>query len=304
METKELFNTLLKNVTTANDGQEALSIYKQEHFDIVVTYIKMPFMNGVELTAEIKEINQDQCIIVASAYNDNEYLLDFINLNIKQFMQKPIKMNNMLEVLYDVSKKIVNAQLVEKYRKELESNNTQLKDKNDELQSLVRILDSKITQIAQKSCNQIMCANFENITFSSEHLDELKELEIDISGASVLISLSKNLSLANIQVLSNMFLSYSTTISNYKEFEELASSIKDLANALNNAPQNFIDRVSDISILLETFIYVLRMWRKNLVENNFKKAFELHASMVNDITTIISIIDGTENDIKTQIEFF
>jgi len=209
----------------------------------------------------------------------------------------------MINVIYDVSKAIINERMIEGYRKELEQTNKTLQTKNDELQSLVRILDSKIAQISKGQTTIAKDIDFDS-SISTEHLDELKELETDISGASVLISLSKNINVSNIQVLGEMFQSYALIISSYEEYCELKTKIETLSSSLDSAPENFIKRVEDISILLESFIYVLRMWRKNLVEGEVKKAFELHASMVNDISTIIAIIDGTEDEIESEMEFF
>jgi len=298
--TQELFTSLFKSVVVANDGEEGLEYYKKNTFDIVVSDIRMPKMDGVALVKEIKELNANQAVIITSAYDDNSYLLDFINLHVSRFIHKPINFESLISTVYSVSKNIVNTNMIELYRKDLESKNVELKDKNDELQSLVRILDSKISQISK---GQVVTKDidFDELSISSEHLDELKELETDISGASVLISLSKNINTSNIQVLGDMFKSYSTVISSYPEYDELKVKIQMLSSSLSTAPENFIKRVEDISILLESFIYVLRMWRKNLVGNEPKKAFELHASMLNDISTIIAIIDGTDDEIESEM---
>ncbi len=303
-QSKELFEILFDSVTVANDGVEALEIYNQKPFDVIITDVKMPNMDGVQLTKQIKEINPDQCIIIISAYNNTEYLIEFLNLNIKQFMQKPIETNNMLLTLHSVAKNIVNEKMVETYRKELEKRNAELKSKNEELQSLVRILDSKLAQIAQNTAKYDDSADFNEYRITTEDIDELKELEQDISGAAVLISLSKNLSVSNIHVLGDMFTTYTQILSRYDGYKELTTHIKLLGETLNNAPENFIKRVAEISILLESFIYVLRMWRGNLENEEFKKALELHASMINDISTIIAIVNGTVDEIETEMEFF
>jgi cysteinyl-tRNA synthetase len=210
----------------------------------------------------------------------------------------------MLETLYYTAKNIVNEKMVEEYRESLEFSNKALTQKNEELQSLVRILDSKLLQISQEDKDKIQEIDLSTADIKEQYLNELKELEIDISGAAVLISLSKKLHISNIQVLGNMFLSYANILSEYKAYDELYQEIEKLGTILNNAPQNFIDRVSDIATLLESFIYVLRMWRTKLVEKKFIKAFEFHSSMINDVTTIIAIIDGSENSIETEMEFF
>ena len=293
---KELFEVLFNSVCVVSDGMEALEKYKTQSFDIIISDIKMPNMDGIELTKAIREIDKSQCIIIISAYNDAQYLMEFINLNIQQFIQKPIILENMLETLYFTAKNIVNQNMIEEYRKRLEINNKILEKKNQELQSLVRILDTKIVQISKNCSKTQKNIELHTTNIDIEHLDELKELEIDISGAAVLISLSKNLNLSNIEVLGEMFLSYSRILAKYDDYSDLSLKIDELGETLNNVPDNFIKRVNDISILLESFIYVLRMWRKNLVENNIQKAFDLHSSMINDISTIISIINGVQDD--------
>jgi YesN/AraC family two-component response regulator len=303
-QTKELFESLFGSLRVTSDGKEALEAYMDNDYDMVISDVKMPKMNGVELAKEIKDIKQHQEIIITSAYNDSENLLNFINLNISNFILKPINTQNLINTIYNVAKNIVNTKMVESYRKDLESTNVSLKEKNDELQSLVRILDSKLAQLSSVQKKENKNRNFDELIISKVHLDELKELETDISGASVIISLSKNITEKNIQVLGDMFASYGEIVAEYTEYIELKEKIELLANSLSNSPDNFIKRVDDISILLESFIYVLRIWRKNLVENDAKKAFELHASMINDISTIIAIIDGTENDIESEMEFF
>ena len=302
--TKDLFESLFKSVTIANNGKIALEFYKENNYDIVISDIKMPEMNGIELVKEIKSINSNQSVVITSAYSDSNYLLEFINLNVSHFITKPVNSDSLIQILYTVSKNIVNTNMVELYRKDLESTNVALKEKNDELQSLVRILDSKIAQISKGQTTIDKDVNYDNLDIPIDDLEELKELETDISGASVLISLSKNINISNIKVLAEMFSSYSKIISEYDGYEELSFNINTLSQSLDSNPENFIQRVEDISILLESFIYVLRIWRKNLVDGEAKKAFELHASMVNDIATIISIIDGTEDDIEGEMEFF
>lgn len=302
-QTAALFETLFKEVTVKSDGSEALQAYMENEFDIIISDVKMPVMNGLDLAKEIKSMNASQPIVITSAYNENEYLLEFINLHINHFILKPMDTNNLINVIHNVAKNIINAKMVETYRKELEHTNVALKDKNDELESLVRILDSKLTQLSSVGASTKDLSS-DIMEISLDNLEELKELETDIGGASVLISLSKNINASNIQVLGGMFKSYSQVVGAYDDYNELQEQIEKLSEVLDSAPQNFIDRVDDISILLESFIYVLRMWRKNLVDGSIKKAFELHASMINDISTIISIIDGTENDIESEMEFF
>jgi len=101
----------------AVDGRQGLKQYKEyhdrnhKHFDLVITDIKMPEMDGISLTKEIYKLHENQAIIVLSAHQESEYLLTLINLGIEQFITKPIDHENMLTILYKVCKKINNKHL-------------------------------------------------------------------------------------------------------------------------------------------------------------------------------------------------
>lgn len=288
---KKFFELLFQSVTVVNNGAEAFEKYKKEPYDIVVSDIKMPTMDGLELTKKIKQINHSQAIIITSVHDSIENLLQFINLNIKYFLQKPFKLENMLETLYSISKEIVNEKMVEEYRLSLEKSNQELTIKNEELQSLVRILDSKLLQIA-KGDNTATCdIDEQRATIPQNSLDELEELEVDISGAIVILGISKNITLENMKILANLLLAYAKILEEFPIYEELCEHIRYLGDTLNSAPQNLLYRLSEISVLLESFIYVLHLWRENIAKKEFSKSFEFHSSMINDILSIINIIE-------------
>jgi len=108
----EMLDDLFKTVTVASNGSEALSLYQEHYvthtkgFDLIITDIQMPVMNGVELSEALLEIKIDQQIIVLSAHTDTDYLLRLINLGIAQFITKPIDHKKLIDTLCHVSKKI------------------------------------------------------------------------------------------------------------------------------------------------------------------------------------------------------
>jgi len=114
-ETNEIFEDLFFRVDTATNGKEGLEKYISnfqtdlKHYDIVITDIVMPRMDGVELIKEIYKTNKDQAIIVVSAHNEAEYLLELVNIGIEQFLTKPIDFNTLLKVLYSTSSNILKS---------------------------------------------------------------------------------------------------------------------------------------------------------------------------------------------------
>ena len=107
--TTEILEHYFKRIDTATNGMEGLHKYRTflseygHPYDLVITDIQMPGMNGVEMVREIKQIEDRQQIIVLSAYQESHYLLDLINLGIAQFLPKPIAQEPLLNALYKVA---------------------------------------------------------------------------------------------------------------------------------------------------------------------------------------------------------
>lgn len=113
-----VFKNLFLLVDIAEDGIEGLELYKNhyennsKYYDIVVSDIQMPRLDGIGLTKEILSINKKQKIIIVSAYNDKEYLIDLINLGVEGFMQKPLSSENLLEILYEVCSSFITENII------------------------------------------------------------------------------------------------------------------------------------------------------------------------------------------------
>jgi DNA-binding response OmpR family regulator len=111
---RELFEILsdyFLHVDCAFNGEDALIQYAHYYnentkfYDLVISDIKMPVMDGVELCKVILEKNSEQKIAILSAHTDTEDLLELINLGIVQFIQKPIDDEVLQELLYRITKK-------------------------------------------------------------------------------------------------------------------------------------------------------------------------------------------------------
>lgn len=90
----------VKQLDLAENGQEGLTAYLRGHYDIVVTDIKMPIMDGLEMAEHIKSQGKDVPIIVITAYSDRDYLIRAIDLGIDRYVTKPINADNLLNAIY------------------------------------------------------------------------------------------------------------------------------------------------------------------------------------------------------------
>lgn len=87
-------------VDTAADGKEGLRKYSESHYDIVITDIMMPFMDGLQMSREIKNLNPVQEIIIVSAYSESVYFIEAIKLGIDGYILKPFDYEQMNATLY------------------------------------------------------------------------------------------------------------------------------------------------------------------------------------------------------------
>jgi len=119
--TKLLLETIFSGVQIASNGREGLEYFQEKRFDIVITDILMPEMNGVNMIRKMKEINAYQRFIVTSACEESSYLLELINLGVAQFLLKPIQTEQIIQILHEVVKNIYNERKVAQFNAKIKN---------------------------------------------------------------------------------------------------------------------------------------------------------------------------------------
>lgn len=93
-------------VGEASDGELAYPMILKEKPDILITDIKMPFMNGLELSRMIKQELPDIKILILSGYDDFEYAKEAIQIGVTDYLLKPISSEKLLQVLQKLNEQI------------------------------------------------------------------------------------------------------------------------------------------------------------------------------------------------------
>ncbi|MFX0145976.1 MAG: response regulator [Candidatus Hodarchaeota archaeon] len=86
-------------VGEAANGVEAISLYKKLNPDLVTMDLVMPEKGGIEATEEILKINPSALIVVVSALGQEALVLEAAKKGAKDFIQKPFKSEQILEVM-------------------------------------------------------------------------------------------------------------------------------------------------------------------------------------------------------------
>ena len=139
---REVTHQILKGFTkkqyVAQNGQEGLELFKahEKEIDLIITDVNMPILNGLDMVKEIKKININIPIIVATAFSNKEYLLEAIDIGVDKYVLKPIDIAKLLQVMsqsliYHELKDLYTDNLTNlpnrnKLKKDLDENNIEL----------------------------------------------------------------------------------------------------------------------------------------------------------------------------------
>jgi DNA-binding response OmpR family regulator len=93
-------------VGVAANGVEALDMLPRDRFDIMVTDVVMPGMEGLELVKQVKRLHPQVRIVVLTGYPRSSDIGDFLLQGADDFLPKPFRANALLAVLRKVEQKI------------------------------------------------------------------------------------------------------------------------------------------------------------------------------------------------------
>ncbi len=103
---RDLFHTILTDegydVSVANGGEEALVLFKSNLFNLVITDIKMPVMDGLQLLQEIRKMGSKTDVIMVTAYGEVESYLKAMSLGAAEYINKPIRIKELKRIVHKV----------------------------------------------------------------------------------------------------------------------------------------------------------------------------------------------------------
>ncbi len=289
-ETQTLLSTLFQSITTAVDGEHGLKEYNENFYDLVISDVNMPRMNGIEMCKNIKEINPEQKILIVSAHDESETLMSLIKTGASGFILKPMTLDNLVISLYpvcrDAQTQKVNIQLVH----ELNEKNRLLEKQNHELRALSNTIETKHFQLAQvlQECepeeekklleketlqestnneesplpstdNALLNDYFkndtdegeENILLLSEHCEDLSEIFSDIP--EIIARYIDHPSEHEIELITKNLSKAASVLVFYTPYLDIiASSFSELATAMTENTDEFIElmRIDPQSVLM------------------------------------------------------
>nr|WP_213087411.1 response regulator [Streptococcus pacificus] len=160
-------------VDEAENGQEAWQLFEEKHYDIILTDINMPVMNGIQLAQLIKENSPQTHIVFLTGYDDFDYALSALKLGADDYLLKPFSKEDVLQILHQIIPKIEEA----KKKTQLESLMEQ--SPQSEIEQLIQDQLSDVNLSLKTLANQL--------SFSPNYLSVLIKKDLGMSFQDYLI---------------------------------------------------------------------------------------------------------------------
>jgi DNA-binding response OmpR family regulator len=87
---------------TAQNGIEAINLFRLSHPDLVITDIKMPKMDGISLLKQLKSIDNNTLIVLISGFGNEEILLQALRAGAVNFLRKPFRIEEIADTVNNI----------------------------------------------------------------------------------------------------------------------------------------------------------------------------------------------------------
>ncbi|MDF1881684.1 response regulator [Sulfurimonas sp. MAG313] len=161
LETTKIIERIFEKVDVASDGVEGFNAFSTAHYDLVITDIEMPQVDGIEMSRNIRAINKDTPIVVVSAYSNTDYFMDAIAIGIDYYILKPIKMPRLIDTLFAAVKRVVDKRIADGFRQQ------EIKNK------MQKASENMLAEITNVSPNPTIVYSNGSITFMNRAFKEL-----------------------------------------------------------------------------------------------------------------------------------
>jgi len=237
---------------------------KQEndaYYDLIISDINMPRMDGMAMSKAIMHENDQQSIIIITAHNEFSFLHEAIKIGIDGFLTKPLDFDQLKIVLFKTTRAIYDNKLVNSFYKEVEELNIQLQGEKAKLEEQIKLLNLQLNatnikhlqvgkllhQQAERTTEPLISEYFakdedegaENVLFLRDDCDELSEIFHEMPELLMQYTIDSNRN--HISKVADGLLKASSILLRYTPFiDPLAQSFGKLASTINDKSELFV----------------------------------------------------------------
>ena len=142
--TRAVFARILErkvsNLYQAENGEEGLELFKMHRPDIVISDVRMPVMDGIEMSRRIKTLEGSSKIILTTAHSDASVLLNSIDAGIDKYILKPVDVEILFSALESCAETIMLERKIQEQAREKDELIARLQDDLDNIKRLSGLL--------------------------------------------------------------------------------------------------------------------------------------------------------------------
>ncbi|MFA6397070.1 MAG: response regulator [Sulfurimonas sp.] len=323
---------LFKEVDVAEDGRIAYAKYAQKQYDIVISDINMPNMDGARLAKLLRQVNPKQKIIICTAHTDSPLLLDLVRVTVDEFLIKPISSSQLRKVLYQVASSIYECRATNAYIASLEEDiRIMQNEKNNNVVTapvkativspiithvvtpnpipvtvltpvpeIVNVYKEVQTSVEKESS---LSEHYNNI--SQDDIDEMKDLLFEMDSFVFLGMQQQTIAMEYIEEFSACLIRYGNMLLFYGLFKEVGDYVNTLGRAIRDNGNRLNEKKEYMGLLFENFITTLHMiWSNSFVEESTTPTF-YNNSIIADIKTVLAEFnDEVVSNDDCELDFF
>ncbi len=302
-----------KKVVKAKNGAEALEAYKQERFELVLTDIDMPVMDGLKLIEEVRRIDEFQVVMVSSAKSDAKLLIDLLNKGVFGFIPKPVNLDEATAHLHHVCDRIQDKKMLMHYVAELEAIGSATSEKRCSgscvaqsiIQEYKKAEEPSIAAAAEEdefeffpSPTPVKQENKENDLIYHDYFrqlldedrEELSDQLGDIDSSLMAAFSDRGGNALYVSKLGASMMRYGNVLMHYQFFSDMGVVILQLGQKILEHADHVAENAKDMQMYIGGFCSVIQNFLHEVWETEADNPKFFNDSIINDATTIISLI--------------
>jgi signal transduction histidine kinase/CheY-like chemotaxis protein len=154
---KLILDKNVEKVHVAQNGEEGLNMYKSLCPDVVISDVAMPIMDGMKMAREIKVLNPKAIVIITTAHDRTDFLLDAIEVGIDQYLVKPVQQVKLIAALERCTQTVL-------LERQVSEQNAMIRSIKEQLEAVLNAVPSMISWIGNdlryRGVNQAMADSF------------------------------------------------------------------------------------------------------------------------------------------------
>jgi len=270
-ELAEVLDIFCNTLYIADDGVQGLKQYNKYNPDIVISDVKMPFMDGIEMAKRIKEKNKKAHVIFTTAFSDTNFFQDAIELQVDGYILKPIdlnllkkKINSIIEII-EIKKELEQKEQILIQQSKLASMGEMIGNIAHQWRQPLSVISMQINNVKlektlgsfeEDSLDECMESILSQIDYLSNTIDDFSSFfkpSLEYSDYNIHIFLEKCIDLVKPLFCEN-------TIETIKNIDQKINSFgdpKQLVQALINILNNSKDALKEAQDIQEKLVFIM-----------------------------------------------